>query len=337
MNLQTAIFESIIKQFSKKATAVQAISELLSLQQNAVYRRMRGDSPLLIDELELLANHFQLSIDDLLYRSSDKVLFAYPALLAGPKDFAAYLNNLAAQIAVLPSINGFLKYSSAEMPIYHYCFYPEIIAFKLYTWGRTTWHLPHLHKKPFSLDLMSSADYQAADTFLQNYLKIPSIELWTISALDNTLNQLTHCVMSGNMKHPKEGILLCDKLTASVIHLKKMARAGKKFPVGAKIMERRADFTLFNNETIYTGNSILVISDLGNIVYSTFNNPNYIKTTNKKAVEEMDGWFDRITVQSQLISIHAEKNRQYYFNTLEKKIQRTRLKIQRFLEEDFMF
>jgi len=337
MNLQTAIFESISQQFPKKADAVAAVSQLLSLQQNAVYRRMRGDTPLLPEEIKVLAQHFQLSLDALLYQQSDKLLFDYPALYETPKNFAEYLNNLATQISALPSVNGYLKYASAEIPVYHYCFFPEIIAFKLYAWGRTTWNFPHLQNQPFSLALMSPVAYQAAANFSRHYLNVPSTELWTLNALDNTLNQLAHCVLSGNMKAPKEGLILCDKLVELVHHLKKMAAAGKKFPVGAKAMDKRTAFTLFHNETIYTGNSILVFSDVGNMVYSTFTNPNFIKSANKKAVAEMDAWFDRITTQSELISKHAEKNRQLYFNILEKKIQRTRLKIQRFIEEDFVF
>jgi len=319
MSLQIAIFESIVQQFPKKADAVAAVGQLLSLQQNAVYRRMRDETPLLPEEIKLLAQHFQLSLDALVYQKSDKLLFAYPALYETPKNFAEYLNNLATQISALPKVNGYLKYASAEIPVYHYCFFPEIIAFKLYAWGRTP------------------VAYQAAANFSQHYLNVPSTELWTLNALDNTLSQLAHCVMSGNMKDPKEGLLLCDKLVELVRHLKKMATAGKKFPVDAKTMDKRTDFTLFHNETIYTGNSILVFSDVGNMVYNTFTNPNYIKSANKQAVAEMDAWFDRITTQSELISKHAEKNRQLYFNTLEKKIRRTRLKIERFIEEDFVF
>lgn len=338
MNLQSAIFQSILNQFPKKADAVTAISQLLSLQSNAIYRRIRGESPLLPEEIETLANHFGLSLDELRQEENiDKVQFAFPALITTPTNFAEYLNNLATQIAILPSINGSLKYASAEIPVYHYCFFPEIIAFKLYTWGRTTWQFKHLQNRKFSLDIMSPYDYEAAQHFLEKYTLVPSTELWSVNAIDNTLNQIAHCVLSGNMANPKEGLILCDKLTALVAHLQKMAAAGKKFPVNAKVMDKRVAFKLFHNETIYTGNSILVISDLGNTVYTTLNNPNYIKTTNKKTVITMEKWFDRIAIQSKLISVHAEKDRHLFFNTLQRKIERTRLRIQRFLEEDFIF
>jgi len=302
MKLQHALFEKILFTFKKKSEAITALSILLNVQSNAVYKRIRGDTPLTPDELTLLVQHFNISIDALLNKETDIVLFSYPSLVNKPKNFADYLNNLSVQIAELPKVNGYIKYASAEIPIYHYCFFPEIIAFKLFTWGKTTWNFDYLQGKPFSLDLMSPTDYEAAATFLHHYLKVPSIELWSANALDNTLSQLIHCIQSGNMKHPSDGIIICDKLILLVEHLKKMAEVGKKFPIEAIGIKDRAKFTLFHNETIYTGNSILVVTDLGS--------------------------------KSELISLHAEKSRELYFNQLKKKINKTRVIINRFITED---
>lgn len=334
MKLQHALFEKILFTFEKKSEAITTLSILLNVQPNAVYKRIRGDTPLTPDELTLLVQHFNISIDALLNKETDMVLFSYPSLINKPKNFANYLNNLSVQIAELPKVNGYIKYASAEIPIYHYCFFPEIIAFKLFTWGKTTWNFDYLQGKPFSLDLMSPTDYEAAATFLHHYLKVPSIELWSANALDNTLSQLIHCIQSGNMKHPSDGIVICDKLILLVEHLKKMAEVGKKFPIEAIGIKDRANFTLFHNETIYTGNSILVVTDLGSTVYSTFTNPNYIKSNNLKAILDMDNWFNRITNKSELISQHAEKSRELYFNQLKKKINRTRVILNRFITED---
>ena len=334
MKLQHALFEKILFTFKKKSEAITALSILLNVQSNAIYKRIRGDTPLTPDELTLLVQHFNISIDALLNKETDIVLFSYPSLVNKPKNFADYLNNLSVQIAELPKVNGYIKYASAEIPIYHYCFFPEIIAFKLFTWGKTTWNFDYLQGKPFSLDLMSPTDYEAAATFLHHYLKVPSIELWSANALDNTLSQLIHCIQSGNMKHPSDGIVICDKLILLVEHLKRMAEVGKKFPIEAIGIKDRANFTLFHNETIYTGNSILVVTDLGSTVYSTFTNPNYIRSNNLKAILDMDNWFNRITNKSELISLHAEKSRELYFNQLKKKINKTRVIINRFITED---
>ena len=334
MKLQHALFEKILFTFKKKSEAITALSILLNVQSNAIYKRIRGDTPLTPDELTLLVQHFNISIDALLNKETDIVLFSYPSLVNKPKNFADYLNNLSIQIAELPKVNGYIKYASAEIPIYHYCFFPEIIAFKLFTWGKTTWNFDYLQGKPFSLDLMSPTDYEAAATFLHHYLKVPSIELWSANALDNTLSQLIHCIQSGNMKHPSDGIVICDKLILLVEHLKRMAEVGKKFPIEAIGIKDRANFTLFHNETIYTGNSILVVTDLGSTVYSTFTNPNYIRSNNLKAILDMDNWFNRITNKSELISLHAEKSRELYFNQLKKKIHKTRVIINRFITEE---
>jgi len=100
-------------------------------------------------ELTLLVQHFNISIDALLNKETDMVLFSYPSLINKPKNFANYLNNLSVQIAELPKVNGYIKYASAEIPIYHYCFFPEIIAFKLFTWGKTTWNFDYPARQTF--------------------------------------------------------------------------------------------------------------------------------------------------------------------------------------------
>ncbi|MEM6320657.1 MAG: hypothetical protein AAF960_23510 [Bacteroidota bacterium] len=328
MKLQTRIFEAILPTFPKKRDAVVHLASLLNLQQNAIYRKLRGDSLLTPDEITLIVQHFKISLDTILHEKSDVVLFSLPSLSNAPKNFSDYLYGLVKNMEHLATTNGHIHYAAAELPLFHYCFFPEIIAFKLYTWGRTTWKMPYLQDRPFDLSLLSPTDYDAIEALLTHYLNVESTELWNLNVLDNTLNQIEYCIISGQIADPKIGLVLCDKLLLLVEHLQKMAKWGKKFPFDARAMERRTDFNLFHNEMIFTGNSIIVTNDLGKAVYSTFDNPNYIKATQQRAVAVMEHWFESILQTAQPISKHSEKIRRQYFRTLVTKVEQTKSAIQ---------
>lgn len=329
MNLQQAIFDKILTQFSKRSQAVAALSDLFQMGNNAIYRRMRGESLLTPDEILQLAKHFQISLDAIVHEDSEKVLFSFPPVAEKVKDFENYLNSISTNMENLHQINEVLiKYAASELPIFQYCFFPELIAFKLYTWGKTSWSFDYLTDIPFTFDLISPSAIRASETLLDHYLKIPSTELWNRNVLDNTLNQIEYYYESGSIAKQADALLLCDRLTELLQHLKRMAETGKKFPIGTKEVEKRSDFNLFLNEMVDTNNTIIVDTSLGKAIYSTFGNPNFLKSTDQRTTEYIDNWYDRIMVKSQPISEHAEKARNQYFNKLIRKVEKTKARLE---------
>lgn len=328
MDLQAQVFEQIQAQFSKKADAIKALAELLDMGQNAVYRRVRGESLLTPTELSKITQHFGLSLDGMIYQTSDTILMSFPSVTQSTKDFATYLDSITHNMqALLQSANAHIKYAAAEIPLFHYCFFPELIAFKLYTWGKTTWDFEYLNQQTFRFDLIPPAAHQAAERMRNRYLKISSTELWSLNVLDNTLNQIEYYYESGDIPNPADAMLLCEKMLALVKHLKLMAIKGKKFPLGAKSMDNRADFKLFHNEMVYTNNTIIISMDSRKAVFSTLSNPNFVRATDPRVTQYIDEWFDKIMVKSQPISSVAEKARNKYFNRLIKKIEQIKLRI----------
>ena len=329
MKLQQAVFDKVLRQFPKKSDAVKELSDLFQMGQNAIYRRMRGESILIPDELALLAKRFNISLDDIIHETSDNVLFSYTPAAQKVKDFTSYLNSLTDAMQPLHEFpSGHMKYAAAEIPVFHYCFFPELIAFKLYTWGKTTWNFDYLKDQPFAFNLISPDTYAAADNFLASYLKTKSTELWNLNVLDNTLNQIEYYAESGSIANPADALILCDKMAALVVHLKSMAIQGKKFPIGAKSMENRSDFVLFHNEMIYTNNTIIVSTEVGKAVFSTLGNPNFIRGTDKRVTTFIEEWFDEIMIKSQPISAHAERARNKYFNRLLRKVEQTKARLE---------
>ena len=328
MDLQETILDNILKRFPKKSAAVKELADLLDTGQNAVYRRIRGESILTPREIALLARHYNISLDAIVQEQSENVLFVYPAIVDSIQDFEKYLNSILddlKELQHLPNIS--IKYAASECPIFYYCFFPELISFKLYTWGKTALGFNYLADIPFRFNLISPDVHAATRDLLQQYMELPSTELWNLNILDNTLNQIEYYYESGSIDRLEDALVLCDRMNDLVDHLKQMAAKGKKFPVGAKQLEGRKDWQLFHNEMVDTNNTIIVSSDKGKAIYNTYGNPHFLKVMDQRVAEYIDQWFNRILAKSQLINTY-EKARNQYFKKLLQKVERTKKRLE---------
>jgi hypothetical protein len=228
-----------------------------------------------------------------------------------------------------------LYYASAELPVFTYNFFPELISFKLYIWGRTTWNLESLRNRQFSLDLVTPPIIRLSQELLGHYLRLNSTELWTAQIMDNTLAQIEYHVYSGGFRDPKEAMILVDKLAEWAIHMKAMAAAGKKFNVGEKPNLGRGDFNLYYNEMVYTNISALIASDTGRMVFTAFCTPNFLKSTDDKLCDYAESWFSSITAKSSRFSGEAEKLRDWFFRESAQKIERRKQRMLLYIEENY--
>ena len=329
MNLQEQILDKILAQFPKKSEAVEVLAEVFQVGNNAIYRRLRGETVLTPDELSMIAKRFNISIDAIIHKDTDKVFFSYAPARGRVKSFEDFLGNIFENMKPLLAMpNVSIKYATSELPFFQYCYFPEIIAFKLYTWGKNTWNFNYLRDAPFSFDLFSPLVEEMIQELLHAYLQLPSTELWNLNLLDNTLNQIEYYLESGSITQTTDALLLCDKLLALLAHVKRMTEQGKKFPVGAKTMEGRKSFQLFHNEMVDTNNTIIVETPRGQAIYSTFGNPNLLQTTDQRVTTYINEWFDGIMAKSQPISNHAEKARNKYFNRLIRKVESKKARLE---------
>ena len=63
---QCRFFDQIKQKLNPKEQLVHIIGELLFMQKDATYRRIKGVTPLTMQELKILSTTFQISIDEIL-------------------------------------------------------------------------------------------------------------------------------------------------------------------------------------------------------------------------------------------------------------------------------
>ncbi len=333
--LQTQILEDILSRFPKRAAAVEALATLFGVQKDAVYRRLRGDTLLTPDEISLLAKTYNLSLDKMVSEDSSMVSFSFSPFVSTITSVGQYLQNISddlTQVLKLPDVHVY--YVSFEIPFFYYAFFPELISFKLYIWGKTIWDFDYLKDRPFDFDVFSYPDEKIIDEVLKSFLSLNTTEIWSVNILDNTLNQIEYFVNTGGFKNPEDAYVLCDKLKELVEQWRKMAEHGKKFPLGNYDEGvAKGDFHLYEQELLITSNLILVSSPLTKLIYPIISNPNYLRSNDKKMCDFQEEWFKRAISKSIFISTQNEKSRASFFNTLIKKINGTRRRIETALDE----
>lgn len=324
--LQDQLFDVLLGRFSSKRDMVQDLMDLLNCGSDAAYRRVRGQSVLTPSELALLARHYNISLDRLVFEQTNKVLFTFNAFNRTVTCFDDYFDGILDHLAKLRRIPEVrIYYSSLEIPIFYYCFFPELISFKLYVWGRAIWDLSFTRDLPFSFDLISPSALAKAGQMLEFYLQLPSTELWSLNILDNTLNQIDYHLNSGTFKNPSDALVLIDRVQDLVRHMRSMATSGYKHHVGHS--EELSEIRLLHNEMIYTNNTIMVQSPYAKGVFTTFGNPNFLFSDDERIIEYTEQWFKRVIAKSHPLSLGSEKSRNWFFHQLNERVSRTQTKV----------
>lgn len=324
--LQDRLFDAIQEQFDSRANLVDDLGRTLGIARDGIYRRLRRQTFLTLEELELLAKTYKVSLDSLLFRDHDTVLFAYNALHREVRTFDDYLESIREPLERVRAIPGLLvRYASLEIPIFYYCFFPELISFKLYVWGRATWDIPFTRTLPFSPDRIAPDTLELAGSILRTYLELPSQQIWSLNFFDHTLNQIEYHAMSGLFERLEDAFLLLDRMAQLGEHMRVMAACGRKSYPGAD--SPYATLEIYHNEMLNTNNTILVVSPSFRGVFSTFCNPNFLFTADHEIVAHTTAWFDQVLDKANPLTLTNEKARNWYFDRLRDKVEAARERI----------
>lgn len=320
MNTATDIQLTLFERILQTGATAHDLAKTLNLGLGAVYKRLKGETLLDIHEIALLTEAYNLPLDALFQPGKGMVSFVFPTMLQPVRQLEQYLSSVLDLMVWANRLPGMqIFYSTAEIPIFHYMHFPELCAFKLYMWNRTTWELPEWEDKPFNPEsfLENRRIQHLREAIIVNYNTLHSIEFWPVSILDNTLNAINYCQESGAFARPNEAQLLRAQLAALVQHQKEMAKAGRKFSPGGAPDTTSNVFTLYHNEIAHTNITVLLEWEKGRMAIATFDNPNFMHTTEPEFTQYASGWFTKLRKRSLLISKEGEKHRNRYFNLLQ--------------------
>src|ERR1043165_3949248 len=99
--IQDYLFQHIKEKLPSGKSLVDTIAEALHVSQDSAYRRIRGETLLVLEEAKILCQEFNFSLDKLLTLSCRSVVFENIELDNNIYDFKSYLQGILLQLKQL--------------------------------------------------------------------------------------------------------------------------------------------------------------------------------------------------------------------------------------------
>lgn len=321
-NTQLALFSHIKGLIPPNLTLVDVIAEVLNVSNDSAYRRIRGEKPISLDEVQILASHFKISVDQVLHLESN--VFLFTGRFTDKADFTYYnwLESIVSHLKLFLSFQpNHYHYLAKEVPFYYYFMFPEIAAFKSFFFMKSLLSYDNLKTAKFSVTDDYSQYHELMQKCSELYALVPSTEICNIENLTTTFHQIEFYSVTGALKSSQDAIVLLDKLTLLIDHLEIQAEYGVKLRLGQDPATGKVAFKMFITELLIGDNMQLI--QMGNkqmtgICHSVMN---YITTMDESFNAYTKKSFDNIAQKSTLISGVNEKERLLFFNGLRAKVQ----------------
>ena len=315
-NIQEKLFAQIEKMKPAHLALVDALSEALELSNNSVYRRLRGETALNIEETAQLCSHFQISMDSLMDVSiKNRIQCNYSPLdFNDLSQYMLYWQNFSANIERVRSFPGSeMILSASDISAFNLLAYKELTFFKLFAWNKNVYGFEDSYEEFVKkLDVDEIVKYY--NKIVRDYQLIPSTEVWTANSIDPLLRLLSYHSEIDSFSDKKYPLFLCEQALNLVDTLQEWTEKGTK---GA----RETPFKLFISETDLEGTFVILkYQDKTKCMFKLYT-INSINTDDERFCQETERWLRNTAQRSTLISGASEKERRKFFNAQRQKIR----------------
>lgn len=326
---QSEIFEIIKRKLKGNDSLGNAVGEVLSISQDAVYRRYRGETQLTIHELEKLSKHFDISIDSLFGKNKSKVLFDFQPLSDINFSMDNYLERFLFGLKAIKSHkNPEMIITVNNTPLFQLLNFPHLVRFKLFFWAKTHLQVKQYQNVLFKYEKISDNTFNIGKEILFHYNTIPSKEIYDPELLRGFAREIYYYYNAHQFEDPTYAIILLDTLEKFLDHLKNQATVGKKFIYGTQTPASGNDFEMYHNETFNAATTIYYKNDEFEGIHFAHNLMNSLHTADPIYIADSLGILKKQLANSSMISIVNEKERNTYFHQLSNMISGFRKKIE---------
>jgi hypothetical protein len=319
-NIQIQLFQAIKKGLNPGTSLVDDVARVLEVSTDSAYRRIRGEKPIVLEEVYKLCTHYSLSLDTLFNQPSGGFLFKGKFFEPENFRFDEYLKSYAYQMKFISSYDKRkLFILCKDIPVHHHFHFKEIAAFKHYFWMRTIMNAPDYIKQKFSLAEYPDELYELGKTALSFYNMTDSVELWNFETIISTLRQIEYYHDSNVFAREEEIAVIYDGLEKLLVHIEKQADLGYKFNA-SDAQKPLSKFGLYFNEVILGDNSVTAVLDKTKMVFIPHSVFNFMSTDNIHFCENNYRHIQNLMKKSTLISDVSERERSRFFNYLRNRI-----------------
>ena len=313
-SIQSTFLERIRQRLPENLSFADELGEILSISRDSAYRRIRGETVLSLEEVKTLYNHFGISVDELLSDSSQMVTFHRRVVSHKDYNLEKWQNSILKNLDFLLSFEEKeMIFAAKEIPVFHYFRMPELSAFKHFFWMKTLLGYPDYEHKNYSKDAVPKEILATAEKEWHKYSSIPSTEIWSEEAVNDTLKQIEFYHECSFFERTDQAAFLCDELIELITKVREEASAGIKSEGGA--------FNLYHNEILIADNTVFARMGKKRCVYVNQNTFNLLLTFQEPFCEQTESYLQNLIKKSTLISKTAERERNRFFNNMKKRIE----------------
>ena len=318
---QEFLFQRIKEMLPPSVSLTDTISEILHISSDSAYRRIRNETPLVLEEAKQLCEHFHFSLDQVLHIKTNSILFENIRINNQYYSYEKYLSDL---IGLTQYVNSFnqkeIIYLTKDVPLFHNFYFKPLIAFRYFFWMKTILQHPEFATKAIDLSSVPSEIERMSMELVKTYQLIPSTEIWNTECINSLISQIEFYKDSGLFSSSADIKTVYQATEETILHLKAQVEYGCKFFPGENPSTKKLNFNFFYNRVILGDNTILVATDDTRTAYLNYDVLNYMVTRDEnfcnQCAEDLNNLMRRATV----ISRTSEKQRNIFFGILLAKI-----------------
>lgn len=321
--LQQELFQMIKSGMPPGSSAIDEIARVLDVSVDSVYRRMRGEKTISLEELYKLSAHYKISLDQLMGLQTGT--FQFRGNFLNDKTFR-YDNYLNGMIRDLTYMNGFknreLYNLCKDVPFFNHFIFRDIAAFKYFFWMKTLFNFPEFEHRRFNFAIYPDELNVMGDKILALYNQLPSTELWNVENININIRQIEFYRESQMFESDDDVLRLYEAWEKVIDHVERQAERGYKFAYGDPDMKPLSSYRVYFNEVILGDNSYIAVLDDSKMCLTVHTVINYMSTRDISFCENAFDYIQSLMKRSTLISKVSEKERSKFFHILRERIKR---------------
>lgn len=305
MDYQELFLKQVRKLVSQSSSINDVIATILNISYDAAHRRVSGKSKFSIEETIQLANHFNISLDNL-FLKEEKIIVEKTVEISTLADMLQYFKNSAENLTHLTkNRKSTLYYSAKDIPLFYFMDSTILSKFKAYVWlNLLNSSQPKVQFEHFVIDESFLAYMQKLK---QIYETVAVKEIWNDTTINSSLQQILYFYEAG-LLDLKSANALCEDLNRIIT------------VVQQKCSNPDEKFSIYYNELILLNNTMLIETDEKLTMFVPYTLLGYFITDNETACKNVHQFFTQQINNSQSLGQSGIKEQNLFFNRARRKI-----------------
>lgn len=305
MKYQEFFLKALRAKIPKSVSIIEEIAAVLEISYDASHRRISEKSKFSIDETITLANHFNISLDNL-FSKKEKVIVEKTIEIETLKDMLQYFKTSAEQIEILTkNPNTTLFYSAKDIPLFYFMDGTILSKFKAFVWL----NLLNTNQKKVNFE-----NFIIEESFAEYMQKLKNVyentvvnEIWNDTTINSSLQQILYFHEAGLLSL-KNANALCKDLKR-IINL-----------IQEKCNVKNTKFNIYYNELILLNNNMLIETDEKLTMFVPYTLLGYFITDNEESCNNVHQFFKQQIINSKPLGQSGIKEQNLFFNRTIRKI-----------------